>query len=302
MPILLLLAAASARPVFLNAHFVADRVLVDAPLASGGHLRFWTDTGGGGSILYAATAAKLKLKTVPLSGADAAELGPGAARLAAPLPLAASPFPAPPPPIGVARDYMLPMGARVDADGNVGQNWFAGHIWSWNYPRGTLAIEPTDWKPARDDHVIAVGFRKDGPRFPRITVTIAGVATPMLLDTGATTVLTPAAQHRLGGPRLRATSMIVASRIVAWRKAHPDWPVIEHGQGGTGSLMIRVPDVRVAGYQVGPIWFTSRPDANFHQDMSSSMSGIVEGAIGGNAFHSLKMTVDYLHGIAAFSR
>jgi hypothetical protein len=32
------------------------------------------------------------------------------------------------------------------------------------------------------------------------------------------------------------------------------------------------------------------------------MDAQVEGAIGGNAFHSLRMTVDYLHGRAAFTR
>ena len=128
------------------------------------------------------------------------------------------------------------------------------------------------------------------------------VETPVLLDTGATTVLPTEAQKIIGGPKLRAASMIVTEQITQWRKFHPDWPVIEHGQGGTGSLMIRVPDIRIAGYQVGPVWFTSRPNDNFRKDMSSSMSGPVEGAIGGNALHSLKMTVDYVHGYAVFSR
>ena len=307
MSSLAILLAASIQSQLLDAHFIADRVLVDAPLAHGGHLRFWTDSGGGGTILYPAAVARLGLKAVPLTGSGAEELGPGAARLVEPLELRASTFPQPPLPIAVAQDVLARMGEQTNTDGNVGQNWFAGHIWTWDYPRGTLAIEPDNWKPPRGAHIIPVGFRSaqgggDALHFPRITVTIAGVETPVLLDTGATTVLTPEAEKIVGGPRLRATSMIVAGRIARWRQEHPDWPVIEHGQGGTGSLMIRVPDVRVAGYQVGPIWFTSRPDDNFHKDMASSMAGPIEGAIGGNAFHTLTMTVDYLQGRAAFFR
>jgi hypothetical protein len=78
--------------------------------------------------------------------------------------------------------------------------------------------------------------------------------------------------------------------------------VIEHAQGGTGARMIEVPDVRIAGFEVGPIWFTERPNKNFREMMSQSMNAPVEGAIGGNAFATLRMTVDYLHGRASFSQ
>ena len=78
--------------------------------------------------------------------------------------------------------------------------------------------------------------------------------------------------------------------------------VIEAAQSGTGARMIRVPDVRVAGIQVGPVWFTERPDRNFTVGMSGDMSGPVEGALGGNAYRDLSMTVDYPNGRAAFSK
>ena len=89
-------------------------------------------------------------------------------------------------------------------------------------------------------------------------------------------------------------------RIARWRAAHPDWPVIEAAQSGTSARMIQVPDVRVAGIQVGPVWFTERPDRNFTVGMSGDMSGPVEGALGGNAYRDLSMTVDYPNGRAAF--
>jgi lysophospholipase L1-like esterase len=291
----------------LDANFIADRVLVDAPLANGQSIRFWSDTGGGTTILYDRRVKKFALETQPVSGKMTDDMPPNARQLAHPLALAPSAFPAPPNPIMVMPDQLAPMGMPADSDGNIGQNWFAGHIWTWDYPHGTLTIEKPGWQPAPAAHVVRVTFREatrtmPALHFPRLTVVIAGEPTSVLLDTGATTILTPEAQALIGGPRLRATSMIVASRIAAWRKAHPDWRVIEHGQSGTGSTMIEVPDVKVAGFEVGPIWFTSRPDSNFHEMMSGGMDAQVEGAIGGNAFHSLRMTVDYLHGRAAFTR
>jgi len=309
--ILMLLAAAQtpssgARP--LDAHFVNDRVLVDAPLASGGHIRFWTDTGGGGTILYDRTARLLGLTLAPLPPAMARDFPPGAQRVDGPLPLKSTALPPPAGPIFVAADGLTFMGAASDADGNLGQNWFAGRVWTWDYPRGTLALEPPGWKPPTDARVIPVGFRPPAPGasaryFPRIEVTVAGEAISVLLDTGATTVLTPEAAKAIdGGPRLRATSMIAASRLAAWRRDHPTWRVIEQAQGGTHARMIEAVDVAVAGIAVGPVWFTERPDGNFTQMMSAETDRPVEGALGGNAFHSLRMTLDYPHGLAAFAK
>jgi hypothetical protein len=95
--------------------------------------------------------------------------------------------------------------------------------------------------------------------------------------------------------------MIVDSRFNAWRKAHPDWRVIDDAQERTGSAMIEVPEVGLAGATVGPVWFTWRPDKNFHEYMSGMMDGRVEGAIGGNALSHFVMTVDY-PGAAAYFR
>src|SRR5690606_32623407 len=118
----------------------------------------------------------------------------------------------------------------------------------------------------------------------------------------ATTMLTPAALGALddSGPAERATSMITDDVFQAWRKAHPEWRVIEKAQAGTGSDMIEVPEVGIAGVTVGPVWFTHRPNANFHAMMSSMMDRQVEGAMGGNAFRHFVMTVDYPGAVAYF--
>jgi hypothetical protein len=65
--------------------------------------------------------------------------------------------------------------------------------------------------------------------------------------------------------------------------------------------MIEVPEVIIAGYKVGPVWFTHRENRNFHDFMSSFMDARVDGALGGNAFRHFIMTVDY-PGAAAYFR
>ena len=133
---------------------------------------------------------------------------------------------------------------------------------------------------------------------------IDGAPLALLLDTGATTVLTPEALAAVGGegPAMRATSMISDTVFRRWRAAHPDWRVIEEAQLGSRSAMIEVPVVDIGGLSVGPVWFTHRSDRAFHDYMSSMMDAPIEGALGGNALHELIMTIDYPGARAAFRR
>ena len=317
MPLAMFLAAAAAPcparatldrvPVRLDAHFVANRVLVALPATEGSSVRFWTDSGGGSTILYTRTTDRLHIPTAPLPD-DGEPDAKGMRMPTGPLPFACGAFPLPPSPVGVSDDLKFDdFTLSGDVGGNLGQNWFGDHIWTWDYPAGTLTIESRGWKPARGAHVIPATFKtgKDGKadnHFLRITVSIAGEDVALLLDTGASTVLTAEVAKQLGEPRLQATSMITASRIARWHAAHPDWQIIERAQSGTGSRMIRVPDVKIAGIEVGPVWFTERPDRNFTVGMSGEMRGPVEGALGGNAYRDLRMTVDYTRSIAAFIR
>jgi hypothetical protein len=67
-----------------------------------------------------------------------------------------------------------------------------------------------------------------------------------------------------------------------------------------GMAMIEVPEIQIAGFRVGPVWFTERPDPNFHQFMSQWMDRQVDGALGGNAFRFFRVTVDYPAAVAHF--
>lgn len=197
------------------------------------------------------------------------------------------------------------MGAP-EQDGFLGNMWFSNRVWTWDYPAGKFYQEQVDFRPDPAATGIPLGFRTqpNGERagFPRMHITVDGQALPVLLDTGAQTVLTPEALRVIhdGGPAFRATSMISDDVFQAWRTKHPDWRFIEKGQAATGSAMIEVPEVEIAGQRVGPVWFTHRPNANFHEFMSSMMDARVEGAVGGNAFSHFVMTVDYPNARAYF--
>ena len=292
----------------MPAVFCADRVYLECAATHGGRLRLYTDTGGA-MVVAAPTLARLGLQPrAPTDPALRARLGRGARviamrslGLAAPIPLAHAPM------VVVPDMRQLP-GWPLQGDGILGQAWFAGHVWTWNYPAGRLWLDPPGWTPA-GAHAVPLGFPVDarGRRvddFPRIVVRIDGSAVPLLLDTGAETCLTRAAlaQLRDGGPRLRATSMIIATLFERWHREHPGWRVIRKAQTGTGAAMIEVPRVRVAGLRVGPVWFTERPDANFLKIMSSMTSAPVYGSLGGNALRDLRMTIDYPRALAWFTR
>jgi hypothetical protein len=287
----------------IRARFVADRVHLDLPVTDNGPpLDVVTDSGGGSLILTRTAAARLGLTLTPETNPEAQkELGADAAT--APIgDFAPAHWPPLPP---TARFLVLGSVSPLRdwpgfGDGIFGYQLFAGHTWTWDYAHGRLTLRPAGWTPPATARPWPISFRTgaDGRRtseFGRISIAVDDETLPMLFDTGATTVLTAKALATLGdgGPAARATSMITRTQFEQWAARHPDWPVIVDAQLGTHARMIRVPAVEVAGHLTGPVWFTERPDAAFHQFMSSMMSGQVEGALGGNALHGLAVTVDY---------
>lgn len=133
---------------------------------------------------------------------------------------------------------------------------------------------------------------------------VDGETLDLLFDTGATTNLSPEAVQALDDnrPAARATCFIAAVHFEKWRKQHPDWRGIEKADiiGNGREPMIEVPLVSIAGHKVGPVWFTRREDKNFHEFMSQWTDKQVEGALGGNALHRFRITVDYPNAVAHF--
>lgn len=194
-------------------------------------------------------------------------------------------------------------------DGLLGANWFAQRVWTFDYPGGRLLLRAPGDIPAHEaSQKVPLYFQKNPANgektshFPRIIVRADGQEIAFLFDTGASTELTEAARAQLhdGRPALRATSFITASVFNRWHEHHPDWPVIENADEGSGQAMIKVPQLEVAGRTVGPAWFTRRPDKNFHEWMSQWMDKKIEGAVGGNVWGHFRVTVSYPDELAIF--
>lgn len=311
IPVFFLIASVAAtdarsKPQVLPAQFVANRVYVTPTTTGGETLRFFTDSGGG--LFIAEDAAKrLKLKSVPVANNHDTNAEKGPAQVLMPQFKAGLGIPAPEDgKIAVMPQEQVSKAHFFD-DGMLGEPWFGGHVWTWDYPQSKLTLQGSEWKPDSAAKRVMLGFPVDtkGERddnFARITIQVDGKPIDMLLDTGATTTLTADAMKSAADkqPSERATSFIVATQFDAWHKAHPAWQVVEKAEAGTNASMIEVPEVEIAGSRIGPVWFTWRADKNFHEFMSSMMDKQVEGAIGGNALNHFVMTIDYPRAAAYF--
>jgi hypothetical protein len=278
--------ANSDKPVEVPARFVADGVYVDLPLANGKLIHLYTDSGGGSVIVARSAAKRVGLKLHPITDPDLkAELGPGVS--AAEKPALAEGLPQLPDRIFVvARAAQIPAWPE-QGDGFLGAKWFEGGVWTWDYRRHKLWREGASWRSDDEAHEVPLGFKTlpNGSRpnnFARIEVKIDGRVVPMLLDTGAETLLSEHALEALadGGPALRATSMIEATIFDDLHAQHPDWRYVQDAQVTTKAAMLLVPGVEIAGFRTGPVWFTRRSDSAYQKFMSPMMDEPVVGSIG----------------------
>jgi hypothetical protein len=304
-------ANASSDGQDLPARFEANRVYVVPTLANGQTMRFYTDSGGGLNMLCRAAAEKLGIATRPADPELERELGMDVAL--AHLPPFAPGKSVPPNAEGfdslIVHDCVDQPGMPHSdfGDGFLSSRWLAGRIWTWDYPRGHLRLEGSSYVPDPKAHAVDLGFvaRKPGepgPVFARIAIAVDGKPLQMLFDTGATTVLTPAALAAVKDdlPAQRAANFITHDTLETWHTAHPGWHVIEKAEARSGERMIAVPTVDIAGYRTGPVWFTERATVNFREGMSSMMDKPIEGAIGGDLFRHFVITVDYPRAKAYF--
>ncbi len=280
--------------------YAANRFVALPVALSGDTLKLFTDTGGG-LFLYKAVTARYRLA---VDSAGRVRLPAFRDGLGVPEPL------------GSEKGLLFTLdeaqrGFR-DWDGMLGQQWFADRVWTFDYPGKQLLLwsDPAAHTVADGGHTVMLGFKHnaDGRRalsFPRIRVEIDGDSLDLLFDTGATVVLPPPALALLAdrGEAERATSFITSSTMARWRVRHPDWKVIPNADENVPNMsMIEVAAISVAGYTVGPVWFTERPDRNFHEYMSQFMDQRVEGALGGSALQYFRVTVDYSKATATFVR
>jgi len=197
------------------------------------------------------------------------------------------------------------------ADGMLGAPWFAGRVFTFDYAGKRLWLRSAGDVPAVPAaHRIPLGLRRDedgtaASPYGRIQIQVDGAPIDMLFDTGATVTLTDTAKQQLGGASAeRATSFIIETVFDRWRTAHPDWRVIDAADRALGGApMIEVPTVSLAGHDIGPVWFTRRPDKSFHEYMARMMDKPSDGAIGGSALrHFQRVTVDWANATAVFEK
>lgn len=297
--------------VYEAGHFYATPML-----ATGKRLRLLVDTGGGGShgwfVLTREASERLGLAT------ERCRMGESELDVVKSMTFRSDeglPRPESTPCDSMA--LVVPAHGVVDGeDGQLGSGYLPGHVWTFDYPARKLWLEADDWKPAQGQHASSLGFARDEqgrPQmgFARIAAKIAGESLDFLLDTGATAHPTAAGKVSVASLSERGvgvTSYISTSVFGRWHSAHPSWRVIEHGDNLLGkrfdSRLIEVPEVEIAGWRVGPVWFTERPDANFSDKpggMSSYMDQPVVGAVGGNVFAHFTMTIDYPNAKAWFA-
>ncbi len=303
------LALAGSTPAqTIPTQYEAGHFFAAPQTAAGQSLRLLVDTGGGGMAgmywLSAPAAQRLGLKT----GTCSIE---GGSLTVAPAPAYKSSHGLPAA-IGPCPGKLMVNPGPYTYDGQLGAAYLGTRVWTFDYPGRQLIVEGGDWHPDPAAHHTPLGFQKNKQgkvvqHFPRIVVRIGGEPLNMLLDTGATAHPTASGKRAAGTETVHGfgvTSYITTSMLDRWHKAHPAWTVVENGDDLFAphfvARLIRVPAIDIAGWSVGPVWFTERPDAGFHETMDEIMDEPPVGAIGGNVFDRFTLTMDYPHATAWF--
>jgi len=299
-----------AKPQVLPTIYEAGHFFAVPKTRDGQRLKLLVDTGGGGAggMYWISTSAakRLHLKSIACT-ADGQH--PPVVRL----PDYKLGLGLPPPgevPCGAAL-LVFPQAAS-NYDGQLGAGYLPGRTWTFDYPAQRLTFEGDAWQPSALAHRSPLGFphnAKGTPSsgFARITIRVDGQPLDMLLDTGASSFPTPDAARISGTPTVEGegvASYITTGTLERWHKAHPDWRVVENVDEKVAARplkrIIEVPEVEIANWSVGPVWFTEQPDKAFHQFMAQMMDKPTEGAVGGNVFRHFVMTIDYPHEAAYF--
>jgi hypothetical protein len=181
--------------------------------------------------------------------------------------------------------------------GQMGYQWFAERVWTFDYPGRRLILETGSRVTHRAGaRPLAFDFRTDSlgrpiNSVPRLPVVVDGDTLLLIFDTGATVWLTDAALTQLadGGPSERAWSLVRQSYVRNWRSRHPDWRFLEAPNRINSADMIEVPQVHIAGFTVGPVWFGTLSDPR----TPSPRNLRLDGTLGGSALKYFFVTLDY---------
>jgi hypothetical protein len=283
--------------------YVADRFLAVPVTEQGDTLQLLMDTGGGNVFVTKKALDRMGITAKFLQIAERDSLWDAGSfprfRTGASIP----------PALGTPKAHLFGFGDRLfpalGANGMVGHNWFAGRVWVFDYPRRQVSYFETPPAPKPfGPHTIPMTLKTPLVRDdPRIQVVVDGDTVDMLLDTGATSVLSPAAIAAVGaGPAVRASAFAAARLWDGWHEKHPAWRLVNAGEANTHADLIEVPHVSIAGYDVGTVWFAKRPNQVYDGMMRAIMDKPVLASIGGVAFRQFKVTMDYVNQRVTFEK
>lgn len=302
--ILIIASAATAfAQTVIPTRYVADRFFAAPVTPQGDTLQMLMDTGGGQVFVTKRALERMGITPKFMTIADGDSVWDG------------GPFPSFKAGLGIPPALGTPKGrifgtssteiSESTGGGMAGHNWFAGRVWVLDYPHHQAAYfeMPPAPKPF-GSHTIPMTLKKPLARdFPRIQVIVAGDTVDMLLDTGATSLLSPEAVAIVGsGPAVRASAFAAARLWDGWHAKHPDWRVIPGGEANLKQDLIGVPNVTIAGYDVGMVWFAKRPNDNFDVMMKQLMDKPILASVGGTAFRQFKLTLDYVNQRVTFEK
>jgi hypothetical protein len=283
--------------------YIADRFFAAPVTQQGDTLMMIMDTGGGQVFVTKRALERMGItpKFVTVAEGDSVWDGGKFPTFKAGLGI--------PPALGTPKGSIFGFGqslaAELGGNGMVGHNWFAGRVWVLDYPHHQAAYfesapPPKPFGPHTIPMTLKAPLTRDDPR---IQVIVAGDTVDMLLDTGATSVLSPEAIAVVGaGPAVRASAFAAARLWDSWHQKHPDWRVIPGGEKNMNADLIGVPSVSIAGYDVGTVWFAKRPNSVYDGMMKALMDKPILASIGGTAFRQFKLTLDYVNQRVTFEK
>jgi hypothetical protein len=202
------------------------------------------------------------------------------------------------------RKYIKALYRGVDG-GVLGNSWFATRTWQFDYATQQLVWKEDgalpDGPPGHRVGLTPVHGERGAPKSGLMTlpIVVADDTVTVLLDTGATVVLTESASRKVGDNEstVRAGFHLSPNLYRKWRDEHPEWRRIEGGSEPDGDYdLIRVPEMRVGGHEIGPVWLNEAA-------MGFDRYNGAQAAMGGAALKYFDaVTVDFKSGVAVFER